>query len=150
LVTASGLPDAACSMQGPQRAPLSSNGARLNTVPRGCARVEGAGGYQLPGGFLLLGIPRGSRRGSPGRPAARSEGPEAAILAAVRPLGPVRSWAGRWAGCGPGGPTWPLGRWVRWPVTPTGTGAPSGLAPLPLLRTGGCRPGAEAARVPGS
>jgi hypothetical protein len=25
-----------------------------------------------------------------------------------------------------------------------------GLAPLPLLRTGGCRPGAEAARVPGS
>jgi hypothetical protein len=28
------------------------------------------------------------------RPAARSEGPEAAILAAVRPLGSVRSWAG--------------------------------------------------------
>jgi hypothetical protein len=29
-----------------------------------------------------------------------------------------------WAGCAPGGPTWPLGRWVRvrWPVTPTGTG----------------------------
>jgi hypothetical protein len=27
-------------------------------------------------------------------PAARSEGPAAAILAAVRPLGPVRSWAG--------------------------------------------------------
>jgi hypothetical protein len=29
------------------------------------------------------------------------------------------------AGCGPGGPTWPQGRWVRWPVTPTGTGAGS-------------------------
>jgi hypothetical protein len=28
-----------------------------------------------------------------------------------------------WAGCGPGGPIWPLGRWVRRPVTPTGTGA---------------------------
>jgi hypothetical protein len=28
------------------------------------------------------------------RPAARSEGPEAAILATVRPLGPGRSWAG--------------------------------------------------------
>jgi hypothetical protein len=27
-------------------------------------------------------------------PAARSEGPEAAILATVRPLGPVRSWVG--------------------------------------------------------
>jgi hypothetical protein len=25
------------------------------------------------------------------------------------------------------GPTWPLGRWVRWPVTPTGTGAGSSL-----------------------
>jgi hypothetical protein len=22
-----------------------------------------------------------------------------------------------WAGCGPGGATWPLDRWVRWPVT---------------------------------
>jgi hypothetical protein len=28
------------------------------------------------------------------RPAARSEGPDVAILAAVRPLGPVRSWDG--------------------------------------------------------
>jgi hypothetical protein len=58
-----------------------------------------------------------------------------------------------WAGCGPGGPTWPLGRWVRWPVTPTGTGAGSS-APPPYterhFRTGGCRPGAEAARVLGS
>ena len=34
-----------------------------------------------------------------------------------------------WAGCGPGGPTWPLGRWVRWPVTPTGTGAGSSAPP---------------------
>jgi hypothetical protein len=57
-----------------------------------------------------------------------------------------------WAGCGPGGPTWPLGRWVRWPVTPTGTGTGAGScsAPRLLLRTGGCRPGAEAARVLGS
>jgi hypothetical protein len=55
-----------------------------------------------------------------------------------------------WAGCGPGGPTWPLGRW------PLGSGSVAGDpdrhwgcgAPLPLLRTGGWRrPGAEAARV---
>jgi hypothetical protein len=38
-----------------------------------------------------------------------------------------------WAGCGPGGPTWPLGRWVWWPVTPTGTGAGSS-APPPYRR----------------
>jgi hypothetical protein len=38
-----------------------------------------------------------------------------------------------WAGCGPGGATWPLGRWVRWPVTPTGTGAGSS-APPPYRR----------------
>jgi hypothetical protein len=36
---------------------------------------------------------RGIRYGY-GRPAARSEGPEAAILAAVSPLGPARSWVG--------------------------------------------------------
>jgi hypothetical protein len=60
----------------------------------------------------------------------------------------VEAWAPNsgWAGCGPGGPTWPLGRWVRWPVTPTGTGAgssaPPPYRPLPA--------GAEAARVPGS
>jgi hypothetical protein len=39
------------------------------------------------------------------------------------------------AGCAPGGPTWPLGRWVRWPVAPRP--AP-GLAPLALLCAGGC------------
>jgi hypothetical protein len=51
-----------------------------------------------------------------------------------------------WAGCGPGGPIWPLGRWVRWPVTPTGTGAGSS-APPPYRRLAA---GAEAARVLGS
>jgi hypothetical protein len=55
----------------------------------------------------------------------------------------------RWAGCGPGDPTWPLGRFVRWPLTPTGTGAGSSAAP-PYPRTGGCRLGAAAARVLGS
>jgi hypothetical protein len=60
-------------------------------------------------------------------PAARSEGPEAAILATVRPLGPVRSWVG--LGVVRGGQTWPLGRWVRWPVIPTGTGAGSSAPP---------------------
>jgi hypothetical protein len=50
---------------------------------------------------------------------------------------------------GPGGPTWPLGRWGRGPASRPPRPAP-GLAPLPLLRTGGCRPGAEAARVLGS
>jgi hypothetical protein len=34
-----------------------------------------------------------------------------------------------WAGCGPGGPTWPRGRLVRWTVTPTGTGAGSSVPP---------------------
>jgi hypothetical protein len=51
-----------------------------------------------------------------------------------------------WAGCAPGGPTWPLGRLVRWSATPTGTGAGSS-APPPCR--GGCRPMAEAARVLG-
>jgi hypothetical protein len=53
----------------------------------------------------------------------------------VRPLGlgPVSSEELGWAGCGPGGPTWPLGRWVWWPVTPTGTGAGSS-APPPYRR----------------
>jgi hypothetical protein len=45
-----------------------------------------------------------------------------------------------WAGCAPGGPTC-LGRWVRWPVTPTGTGVGSSAsAPPPyrrLVPTGG-------------
>jgi hypothetical protein len=62
------------------------------------------------------------------RPAARSEGPEAAILATVRPLGPVRSWVGLGVVRGV-----QLGRWVRWPVTPTGTGAGS-PAPPPYRR----------------
>jgi hypothetical protein len=67
------------------------------------------------------------------RPAARSEGPGGELLAPVRPLGPVRSWVGLGVVRGPGGPTWPLGRWVRWPVTPTGTGAGSS-APPPYRR----------------
>jgi hypothetical protein len=61
--------------------------------------------------------------------AARSEGPEAAILAAVRPLGPVRSWVGLGVVRG----VQLVGRWVRWPVTPTGTGAGSS-APPPYRR----------------
>jgi hypothetical protein len=42
-------------------------------------------------------------------PAARSEGPEAAILATVRPLGAVRSWVGL-------GVVWgvQLGHWATW------------------------------------
>jgi hypothetical protein len=48
----------------------------------------------------------------------RGQGPGGAVLATVRPLGPVSSEELGWAGCGPGGPTWPLGRWVRWPVAP--------------------------------
>jgi hypothetical protein len=44
------------------------------------------------------------------RPAARSEGPEAEILATVRPLGPwVQGGAGMGWVCS-GGPTWPRGR----------------------------------------
>jgi hypothetical protein len=78
------------------------------------------------------------------RPAARSEGPggAGAVLAAVRPLGSVRSWVGLGAGCGPRGPTWPLGRrWVRWPVTPTGATGAGSSAPPPCRRlpAGGCR-----------
>jgi hypothetical protein len=43
---------------------------------------------------------------------ARGQG-GAAVLATVRPLG-VQGGAGLgWAGRGPGGPTWPLGRWLR-------------------------------------
>jgi hypothetical protein len=96
------------------------------------------------------------------RPAARSQItgasrarglPEAAVLAAVRPLGPGSSeerlgWAGAvwvWPGGGQLGP-WAAGfggRW--WPRL-----AP-GLAPLPPPRTGAAyRLGAEAARVLGS
>jgi hypothetical protein len=51
-----------------------------------------------------------------------------------------------WYGCGPGGPTWPLGCWVRWPVAPTGTAPPPPHPPAPAA---GGR-GAEAARAPGS
>jgi hypothetical protein len=52
------------------------------------------------------------------------------ILATIRPLGPGVSWDGM--GMLRGGPTWPLGRWVWWPVTPTGTGA--GPSPSPPYR----------------
>jgi hypothetical protein len=67
------------------------------------------------------------------RPAARSEGPGGELLAAVRPLGPVRSWVGlgvvRGAQLGP----WAAGFGGRWPVAPTGTGAGSS-APPPYRR----------------
>jgi hypothetical protein len=51
-------------------------------------------------------------------------------LATVRPLGPVRSWVGlgvvRGVQLGP----WAAGfAEVRWPVTPTGTGAGSSAPP---------------------
>jgi hypothetical protein len=55
------------------------------------------------------------------------------------------SWVLGWAGCGPGGPTWPLGRWARWPVTPTGTGAGSSAPPA---GTGGLRPRVFSAHRP--
>jgi hypothetical protein len=43
-------------------------------------------------------------------------GPEAEILATVcHRLGPGSRGELGWAGCAPKGPTWPLGRWVRWP-----------------------------------
>jgi hypothetical protein len=89
----------------------------------------------------------------PRRPAARPEarGARGGGIGIGHRSPPGSSEELGWAGCGPGGPTWPLGRLVRWLVTPTGTRAGS-LAPLPLplLRAGGCRPGAEAARVLGS
>jgi hypothetical protein len=59
------------------------------------------------------------------------------ILATVRFLGPGGSWDGLGVvRYGLGGPTWPLGRWVRWPVWPvalTRTGAGSS-APPPYRR----------------
>jgi hypothetical protein len=78
----------------------------------------------------------------------RLEGPEAADLATVRPLGPVQvgavmGWV--WSGgsnLAPG----PLGPVVG---DPDRHRAP-GLAPRPLLRTSSWRPGDEAARVLGS
>jgi hypothetical protein len=67
-------------------------------------------------------------------------------------LGPARGELG-WAGCAPGGPNWPLCRWVRWPVSPTGTeagfSAPRSSVPVPAAARGP-EPGAEAARVTGS
>jgi hypothetical protein len=91
------------------------------------------------------------------RPAARSEGPEAAVLATVRPLGPVRSWGGGvlvvrgvqldpWAAVGSvaGDPD----RHRGWLLCLSSVPAAGGRG---LLRTGGWwRPGAEAARVLGS
>jgi hypothetical protein len=67
-------------------------------------------------------------------------------LATVRPLGPMRSWVGLGVVRGVQ-IAWPLGRWVRWPVTPTGAGAGSSAPPPPYRRLPA---GAEAARVPGS
>jgi hypothetical protein len=63
----------------------------------------------------------------------RGQGPRM-YVATVRSRGELG-----WDGCGPGaGPTWPLGRWVRWPVTPTGTGAGSSVpAPYRRLPAGG-------------
>jgi hypothetical protein len=70
------------------------------------------------------------------RPAARSRGPGAEMLPHRAPSLWVQGGAGMgWVWCGPGCPTWPLGRWVRWPVTPTGTGAgPSAPPPYRRLR----------------
>jgi hypothetical protein len=64
-------------------------------------------------------------------------------LATVRPLGPVRSWVGLGVVRGVQLDPWAAGFGGRGPRP-----AP-GLAPLPLLRPGLCRPGAEAARVLG-
>jgi hypothetical protein len=93
-----------------------------------------------------------SRQQAAAGPAARSEKPGAAVLATVRPLGPGARGAELGpAGCGPGGPTWPLGRLVRWPVAPTGTGDGSSAPPpyrgLPAGR--GLRPRVFSAHRPG-
>jgi hypothetical protein len=85
------------------------------------------------------------------RPVARSEirgGPRGGDIGHRSPPGSSEELGWAWAGCGPGDQTWPLGRWVRWPETPTGTGAGSSVPPP--YRTGGSRPGAESARVLGS
>jgi hypothetical protein len=50
-------------------------------------RAQGGRGWQQP-------TTNNQKPQKPKGPAARSEGPEAAMLAAVRPLGSVRSWAG--------------------------------------------------------
>jgi hypothetical protein len=56
-----------------------------------------------------------------------------------------------WAGCGPGGPTWPqLGRWVRWPVTrdpDRHAGAGSGSSAPPPYRRLPAGAGAGARRA---
>jgi hypothetical protein len=59
----------------------------------------------------------------------RDQGPR------IRP--PFAPWVQGGAGVGwmwSGGPTWPLGRWVRWPVTPTGTGTGAGSSAPPPYR----------------
>jgi hypothetical protein len=84
-------------------------------------------------------------------------------LAPARPLGPVRSWVGLGAGCGPwsgsGGSNAQRRMLAHGPLgSVAGGGGPwprpaPGLAPLPLLRTGGCRPARgelRPPRVPGS
>jgi hypothetical protein len=72
-------------------------------------------------------------------------------LATVRPLGPVRSWVGLGVVRGTRGPTWPLGRWVRWPVTRDPDRHRGWLlcpSSVPAARGRGLR--AEAGRVLGS
>jgi hypothetical protein len=54
-----------------------------------------------------------------------------------------------WYGCGPGGPTWPLGCWVRWPVAPTGTAPPPRTPLHRRLAAGGLRPRVLPAHGPG-
>jgi hypothetical protein len=66
------------------------------------------------------------------RPAARLEEPGGALLAPVRPLGPVRSWVGLGVVWGVQLGPWAAGFGGRW-VTPTGTGAGSS-APPPYRR----------------
>jgi hypothetical protein len=99
------------------------------------------------------------------RPAARPEGPGAADLATVRPLGPGGSWGGLgvvrgqlgpWAALRPGTGTGPLGSVVGgWVVVVVGgpdrhRGRGWLLCPSSVLRAGSWRPGGEAARVLGS
>jgi hypothetical protein len=73
-------------------------------------------------------VQRGGRYRRPAGRDQRSQGPRYWSPFAPWVQGEGRSWSGLWAGCGPGGPTWLLGRWVLWPVIRPRP-AP-GLAPL--------------------
>jgi hypothetical protein len=66
------------------------------------------------------------------------------VLATVRP--PLVQGGARTGWVWSRGSTWSLGCWVRWAVTPTGTGAGSSAPPPPPHRRLAAG-GAEAARV---